>query len=133
MPIDEGTSDFAGADPQQLLVIYHRVKKLYDEVTLTLEAFRQSSSAPGGVAATRLLQTLLHKVSIELNECFRRQAAGVLSQTETLHWMPVVAALRANLRRASTSVSATPEEKLREAVHRLRASMDGLDRSAVPE
>ena len=133
MSIDEGISDFAGADPQLLLVIYHRVEKLYDEVTRALEAFQHCSTAPGSAAATRLLQTLLHKVSIELNECFRRQAAGVLSQTETLHWMPVVAALRANLRRASTSISATPEEKLREAVHRLRASMDGLNRSAVLE
>lgn len=133
MSIDEKTSDFADADPQLLLEIYHRVERLYDEVTRALEAFQHSSSAPGIVAATRLLQTLLHKVSIELNECFRRQALGALSQTDTLHWMPVVAALRANLRRASTSVSATPEEKLREAVHRLRASMDGLDRSAVPE
>ena len=133
MPVDKGISGFDGADPQVLLTIYHRVEKLYDEVTRTLDAFRHSPSAPGSAAATRLLQTLLHKVSIELNECFRRQAAGVLSQTETLHWMPVVAALRANLRRASTSVSATPEEKLREAVHRLRASMAGLDRSGVPD
>ena len=133
MPIDEGISKFSGADPQVLLLIHHRVKNLYDEVTRTLEAFRQSSSAPGAAAAMRLLQSLLHKVSIELNECFRRQASGSLSQTEMLHWMPVVAALRANLRRASTSVSATPEEKLRDAVHRLRASMDGLNRSGAPE
>lgn len=134
MSVDKGISEFAGADPQVLPLIYHRVNNLYDEVTRTLEAFRLSSSAPAATAAaTRLLQTLLHKVSIELNECFRRQAAGVLSQTETLHWMPLVAALRANLRRASTSVSATPEEKLRDAVHRLRASLDGLNRSGAPE
>lgn len=128
MSVDSGNSGFEGADPQVLLTIYHRVQKLYDDVTRTLEAFRQSTSATGTTAATRLLQTLLHSVSVELNECFRRQASGTLSQTEALHWMPVVAALRANLRRASTSVSATPEEKLRDAVHRLRASMDGLDR-----
>jgi hypothetical protein len=133
MTVNEGISEFDGADPQVLLTIYHRVQKLYDEVTDTLEAFRQCSSTPGNAVPTRLLQTLLHKVSIELNECFRRQALGSLSQTETLHWMPVVAALRANLRRASTSVSATPEEKLRDAVHRLRASMDSLDRRVGPE
>ena len=133
MSLDAENSDFAGADPQLLLVIYQRVAKLYDEVTLTLEAFRQGTSGAGSASAARLLQSLLHSVSVELNECFRRQASGSLTQTETLHWMPIVASLRASLRRASTSVSATPEEKLREAVHRLRTSMDGLNRSGGPD
>jgi hypothetical protein len=105
------------------LTIMRKMTDLHARIGTALADWAALAAAEDGARGARFVRTLLHEVTMALDDAYRRRLINELHPLEQEHWVPALECIRQELRKASASLSMLPGARLEQAVETLRRSM----------
>ncbi len=110
--------------------IHQRLSSLHVRLGDALANWEGLVAADEGARGARFVASMLHEVTLALDDAFRRQVRGGLHPLEAVHWIPALQVVRQDLRRAAASLNTLRGPRLERAVENLRRSLGEVQRAA---